>query len=289
MKVTGFSFIKNAVTFQYPVVEALQSILPLCDNVIVAVGDSQDGTRDVVAGINPQKIKILDTVWDESLREGGRVLAVETDKAFQAIGSDADWCVYIQGDEVLHENGYTEIQEAMQRWKHDARVDGLLFKYLHFYGSYQYVGMASSWYRREIRIIKNNKRIHSYRDAQGFRKEPNEKLRVKPLDACIYHYGWVREPAAMEAKYNDFERHWSGAAWEAPKVYTGSFDYSKIDALEKFSGAHPAVMQPRIERMNWQFEHDLSHNKIKVKDRFKNLIEKWTGKRPFDHNNFIIV
>ena len=291
MKVTGFSFIKNAVLFQYPVAEALQSILPLCDEVIVAIGDSSDGTRDLVAAIDPKKIRILDTVWDETLREGGRVLAVETDKAFQAIGNDSDWCVYIQGDEVMHEDSYGEVRQAMQRWKEDANVDGLLFKYLHFYGSYQYVGTSSNWYRREIRIIKNNKRIYSYRDAQGFRKGHNEKLRVKPLNACIYHYGWVREPKAMQAKYNDFERHWAGENGVVPsqKMYTGDFDYSKIDALQKFTGQHPMVMQPRIERMNWQFDYDLSHNNIKLKDRFKNLVENLTGKRPFDHNNYTIV
>src|SRR5690242_19739090 len=135
MKVYGFSFIRNAIRFQYPIKEALTSILPLCDEVIVAVGNSEDGTRDLVASIDP-KVKILDTVWDDHIREEGRVLAVETDKAFQAIPPDADWCFYIQGDEVVHEDGYEEIRLAMDKWKDDGNVDGLLFKYRHFYGSY---------------------------------------------------------------------------------------------------------------------------------------------------------
>src|SRR4051812_7886767 len=105
MKVSGFSFIKNAIKYQYPVVEALRSILPVCDEVVVAVGRSDDDTRNLVASIDP-KIRIIDTEWDETLKEGGRVLAVETDKAFHAVSPDADWCFYIQGDEVLHEDGY---------------------------------------------------------------------------------------------------------------------------------------------------------------------------------------
>src|SRR5438270_3052768 len=153
MKVYGFSFIRNAIRFQYPINEALTSILPLCDAVIVAVGNSDDQTRELVASIDP-KIRIIDTIWDDHLREEGRVLAVETDKAFQAIPTDADWCFYIQGDEVLHENGYDEIRNAMERWKDDPRVDGLLFRYRHFYGSYDYVGTSSKWYRNEIRVIK---------------------------------------------------------------------------------------------------------------------------------------
>ncbi len=126
MKVTGFSFIKNAVRFQYPIVEAVQSVLPLCDEVVVAVGNCNDGTRELVAGIHSSKIKIIDTVWDSDLKEGGRVLAAETEKAFNAIGNDSDWCIYIQGDEVMHEAGHDEVYKAMLQWKDVKDVDGLL-------------------------------------------------------------------------------------------------------------------------------------------------------------------
>lgn len=292
MKVTGFSFIKNAVKYQYPIAEALRSILPLCNEIIVAVGDSDDGTRELVAAIDPHKIKIIDTVWNESLKKGGRVLAEETNKAFSAVDNDADWCFYIQGDEVVHEDGYAEIEKAMHRWKDDKDVDGLLFKYRHFYGSFDYVGLSSSWYRNEIRIIKNNKNIYSYKDAQGFRKNHDEKLHVKPLNAYIHHYGWVREPSIMQSKQSNMGRFYDGDGGvnkEPGKIYSGAFDYTKIDALEKFGGTHPQVMQSRIEKMNWKFDYDLSYNKLKPKEKFKNLVEKITGKRPFDHNNYKII
>lgn len=289
MKVTGFSFIKNAVLYQYPIAEALQSILPLCDEVVVAVGNSTDNTRELVASLDPQKIKIVDTVWDDSLREGGRVLAVETGKAFQAVPADADWCFYIQGDEVVHEDGYAEIRDAMQRWKDDERVDGLLFKYRHFYGSYDYVGTASRWYRNEIRVLRNNKSIYAYRDAQSFRKGDNEKLRVKPLNAYIHHYGWVRPPEAMLAKLQNFHRYWHGGA-ESIEPVKEKYDYSQIaDSLARFTGTHPAVMQPLVQRLNWTFDHDISHSKFSLKEGFKNAVEKLTGKRPFDFNNYKIV
>lgn len=288
MKVYGFSFIRNAIRFQYPIKEALTSILPLCDSVVVAVGNSEDQTRELVASVDP-KVKIIDTVWDDHLREEGRVLAVETDKAFQAIPPDADWCFYIQGDEVLHESGYGEIRTAMERWKDDPGVDGLLFRYRHFYGSYDYIGTSSKWYRNEIRVIKNDKCIHAYRDAQGFRKGNNKKLNVKPLNAFIHHYGWVREPSAMHAKSMDFSRHWAGNNWDDKKVYAGEFDYSKIDSLEKFQGSHPEVMKKKIESINWKFDRDPSQNNLSMKEKVKNLVEKWTGKRPFDYKNYRIV
>ncbi|MDB5197901.1 MAG: glycosyl transferase [Flaviaesturariibacter sp.] len=290
MKVTGFSFIKNAVKLQYPVAEALRSILPLCDEVVVAVGDCNDGTRELVQSLDP-KIRIIDTVWEHSQPDGGHVLAVETNKAFHAISPDSDWCVYIQGDEVLHEDGHAEIRNAMQRWKNDKQVDGLLLKYRHFYGSFDYLGASSRWYKKEIRIIRNDKNIYSYRDAQGFRKGDNQKLRVKPLNAYMHHYGWVREPKAMFLKSKSFSDIYSGTGWsdEMEKSYSGEFDYSEIDALKKFEGTHPKVMQERIAAANWKFDFDPTYNKLKFKDRFKNLVEAITGRRPFDHNNYKIT
>src|SRR6478672_5293005 len=103
MKVSGFTFIRNAVINDYPIVEAITSILPLCDEFIVAHGNSSDNTLELLQNINSSKIKIIDTVWDDSLREGGRTFALETDKAFEAISKDTDWAFYIQGDEVIHE------------------------------------------------------------------------------------------------------------------------------------------------------------------------------------------
>ena len=183
-------------------------------------------------------------------------------------------------------------KKAMHKWKEHKKVDGLLFKYRHFYGSFDYTGISSKWYKREIRIIRNDKRIYSYKDAQGFRKNDNEKLSVKPLDAYIHHYGWVREPDVMHSKQYNFGKLYHGEEWlneEIEKVYSGRFDYSQIDALEKFSGTHPRLMQARIDKMNWKFDYDIAHNKLKPKERFKNFIEKLTGSRPFDHNNYRIV
>ena len=177
----------------------------------------------------------------------------------------------------------------MEQWKDNPGVDGLLFKYKHFYGSFDYVASSSKWYRNEIRIIRHNPNIYSYRDAQGFRKNDDEKLRVKGMDAYIYHYGWVRPPQSMMNKVKNFENYWG----EDPDInrfavqHSDEFDYSRIDSLERFTGTHPQVMEQRIQRMNWKFDYDLSYNKTTLKEGFKKLVEKITGKRPFDYNNFI--
>jgi glycosyltransferase involved in cell wall biosynthesis len=289
MKVVGFSFIRNAVKLQYPIVEAVRSILPLCDEVIVAVGKSDDNTRELVAAIDP-KVKIIDTVWNDASRKDGRVLAEETDKVFQAVAADADWCVYIQGDEVMHESGHAEVMEAMKKWKDHKEVDGLLFNYIHFFGSYDYVGAEGHWFRNEIRVVRNDKSIWSYRDAQGFRKGHNKKLRVKPLRAMIYHYGWVQNPRTMKAKFVVKDKIYHNKDGDEDNIVVAEdFPLKLVKALHRFSGTHPQVMEERVKNIGWTFEFDVSKNSYKLKDRFKTTIEKITGWRPFEYRNYKII
>lgn len=279
MKVTGFTFVKNALIYDYPVVEAILSILPICDDFVVAVGMSDDKTLELIQAIDPTKIRIIETEWDESLREGGRVLAVETNKAFAEVAADSDWAFYIQGDEVVHEKYLPSIKEAMERYKNDKLVDGLLFNYLHFYGSYDYVGASANWYSHEIRVIKNDKSIYSYRDAQGFRKGENQKLTVVPIDAYIYHYGWVKDPRAMQKKRQNFNKLWHDDTWIDENIEkVESFDYeSHVRELKRFDANHPEVMKPRIEQLNWEFDYDISENRRSGKDKTKAVLKKYFG------------
>jgi hypothetical protein len=290
MKVVGFSFIRNAVDLDYPIREAITSVLPLCDEFVLAVGQSNDGTLDLIRSIGDSRIRILETTWDDSLREGGRTFALETNKAFRGISAEADWAFYIQGDEVLHEKYHDVVRHAMSKHLNDQKVDGLLFNYLHFYGSYDYVGTAYRWYRKEIRVVRNDPTIHSYRDAQGFRKGQNEKLRVKPIDAWMYHYGWVREPAAMQRKQLSFNHFYQDDHWiEKHIAKADAFDYRQIDALTRFEGTHPAVMQERIRRKNWQFDFDISYSSLHWKDRIRRWVEQQTGWVMGEYRNYKLV
>lgn len=274
MKVTGFTFIRNGVKLDYPIVEAIQSILPICDDFVVAVGNSEDDTLGLIQAIDPSKIRIIETIWDDSLRENGAVLAVETNKAFQAIESDSDWAFYIQGDEVIHEQYLPIIKSAMERFKDDKKVDGLLFHYRHFYGSYDYVGASNSWYKDEIRVIKNDKSIYSFKDAQGFRKGDNEKLNVIGIPAYVNHYGWVKEPRAMQQKQESFHKLWHNDEWLDKNVdKVEAFEYEKhVSELKRFTESHPKVMEERLKRVNWKFDFDISMSKRSMKDRFKDLL-----------------
>jgi len=279
MKVSGFTFVRNAIILDYPVEQSIRSVLPLVDDFVVAVGRSDDDTLDLIRKIDPEKIKIIETEWDENLRREGKVLADETNKAFRAVPEDSDWAFYIQADEVIHEDDYENIRRAMQRYQDCPQVDGLLFDYIHFYGSYDWVGAAYSWYRHEVRIIRNDKNIYSYRDAQGFRKHNGQKLRVVPAGARIFHYGWVRDPRAMERKQRIFTDFWNEEGNTRPDMQTErSFDYgAEQRTLIPFKGRHPRIMQERIRQKNWPFQPPAGYQQWHWKDRLKAWVEKHTG------------
>lgn len=291
MKVAGFTFIRNAVSNDYPIVEAITSILPICDEFVIAHGNSDDTTLELLQNIASPKIRIIQTVWDDSLREGGRVFASETDKAYAAISPDTDWAFYIQGDECVHEKYLPVIKREMEESLHDDRVEGLLFKYLHFYGSYDFIASSRRWYRREIRVLKHLPGIHSYRDAQGFRKN-GEKLKVKLIDAYIYHYGWVKPPKGLNNKIRNFNQFYHDTQWmeqHLPENY--EFDYDNAHRLMKFEDTHPSAIQKRIDVSNWKFSFDPVQLQKKMSLRYRILqkIEDLTGWRIGEYRNYKIV
>lgn len=291
MKISGFTIIRNAVINDYPVVESISSILPVVDEMIVLVGNSEDNTEDLIRAIPSDKIKIHHSIWDEQLKKGGEVLAAETNKAFQLISKDSDWAFYIQADEVVHEKYHEVIRKTAEAFKDDRRVEGLLFKYVHFYGTYDYIGDSRKWYHKEVRIIRNDKGISSYRDAQGFRRG-QKKIKVKPVDAAIYHYGWVKDPKKMKDKLRKVQEFWQDSADEPANIDRVSgeiFNFDQFDSLALFQGEHPIVMKKRIAEKNWSVNLDISRKKLSLKERLLYWYEKKTGKRLFDFRNYEMI
>jgi hypothetical protein len=289
MKVAGFTFIRNAVQNDYSIVEAITSILPICDEFIVAHGNSTDETLALIESINSPKIKIINTVWDDSVREGGKTFALETDKAFQAISPDADWAFYIQGDECVHEKYLETIKKEMEICLNNKKIEGLLFKYKHFYGSYDFFAHSRRWYHREIRVVKNLKGIQSYKDAQGFRLD-GRKIKVKLIDAYVYHYGWVKPPQGLKTKIKNTGQFYTSDDQWIENTYNEDyvFDYGNAERLLKFDGTHPKVFQERVNRVNWKFNFDPTElaNKLDFRRKILAKIEDLTGVRLFAYKNY---
>lgn len=279
---------KNAGKLYYPIKEAIESILPLVDEYVVALGDSDadDTSAKSIAEIKSDKIKIINTVWDIEKYPRGMENAHQTDIAKEAC--TGDWLFYLQADEVVHEKYLDYIRKKCEERLDDDRVEGFLFKYIHFFGDYSHFVDHHGWYPREIRIVRNDKDIHSYISAQSFRRIPNfdglnyrqkegtYKLNVEEIDAYIYHYGWVRPPRLMQAKARSLEtiHHGKEKIDAEYNKRSLSFDYGNMNLYKEFKGTHPEVMKEFIEQFNWQdelhFEKDYKPSRLPMKhEKFK--------------------
>lgn len=217
------------------------------------------------------------------------MLAIETNKALDAVSTQADWCIYIQADECLHEKFHETIKHQMERNLEDKRVEGLLFGYVHFYGNYNYYADSRDWYRNEIRIIRNDRNIRSWKDAQGFRKN-EKKLNVKHSGAQMYHYGWVKHPEAQLRKLKQARKLWHSDEYlEREYGEQEIFDFSKVDSLSVFTGTHPAVMRERIASRNWNFEYDTRIRNLSLRKRILLAVEKISGWRPGENRNYRLI
>ncbi len=262
MKISGFSILNNAVRFAYPFQESLRSLLPLVDELVVGVGDAPDGTWQALHAMREPKIKAFRSRWDPRQRQAGLILSQQTNLALARCSGD--WAVYLQADEVLHEDDLQRLRQSMHAHRQD-KVEGLTFDYLHFYGSYQTTQTHwRKWYRHAVRAIKLGKHVQSVGDAYGFKiKQAGgvRDLKEANSDARVFHYGWCRPPLAMRAKQRNLDSFYHDDAWLArqasladPKV--AAF-YADRGYLAYFQGSHPQVMRERIAAQNWRFDHGI--------------------------------
>ena len=284
--------VRNADKLFYPIQQSIRSILPIVDEFVVAVGDcdKDDRTREIIGEIGDPKVKIIDTVWDIEKYPNGTENAHQTNIAMDACSGD--WLFYLQADEVIHEKYLPVIEQRCRELADDKKVEGLLFKYLHFWGDFWHYHHSHGWYRREIRIVRNDPDIYSWESAQSFRriphfdgrnyrqKEGTYKLRVADVDAWVYHYGWVRPPHLMKNKMKALTTIHKGGVPDKRQERIRNFDYGPLNKLRTFNGTHPQVMQSWIRQFNWQdqLQYQGSRRKDRIPhrhERRKNRVLTW--------------
>ena len=295
MLISGFTYIRNGFTYDYPFLESIQSILSICDELVVAVGDSTDGTREAIVNLGSDKVRIVDTVWDENLREGGQIFAQQANAALDAI--TGRWGFHLQADEIVHENDLEKIRQTIQKHDNDEKVEGFLFRFLNFWGGYHHIGISRRWHRYEVRVIRNTGSIRSYRDSQGFRKYANleefhlnhrgQKLGVREIDVPIYHYSYTRPPELMKKKADYFHRFWHDDNWLQDNINDNEDVYAvNADELNLFEGNHPAVMQSIVEKQDWDIDLKKMGARLSFKERLLLKVEKYTGWRIGEYKNY---
>lgn len=283
MKVSGFTFIRNGTLLGYPFIESILSALPICDEFIVAVGDSEDDTLQRIKAIKSDKVRVIQTQWNEKMQDRGFVYAQQ--KMIAQYNCTGDWAFYLEGDEILHENDLPKIYASMEKHLSNKEVEALAFNYNHFFGSPSWLAISPAWYRQECRIIRNTIRSWSpdglYFVVMDKNKEgryPNAVL----IDAYIYHYGHVRNIHAMHQKNTRVGKYWNH---NHPQ-----FEKYQIDpkALKIFTGSHPKMVKKWLKNeAEQEFSpnqgHELTKREIKHRwmMRFESTLNIELNKKHF--------
>jgi len=239
VSISGFTFIRNGVDLGFPFEASIRSLLPLVDEFVVAVGQGADDTLARVRAIADPKIRIIETLWNERMADRGFVYAQQ--KMIAQYSCTGDWAFYLEGDEVVHEGELAAIRASVERHHANPAVEALVFDYLHFYGSPDWISISPGWYRRECRLIRNT--IRSYApDGQYWLVTTDHKRGRNPraalANAHIFHYGWIRRNEEMQKKLDQVSKYWGEDA-------AAQITYSQFDrrALRAFTGTHPLAVQ----------------------------------------------
>lgn len=263
--------VRNADKYYFPIKECILSILPIVDEYIVALGDSDpdDNTRAIIESIQSPKIKIYDRVWSEKEFIDGKIFANETTFALQQC--TGDWCISLQADEVIHEKDHEKIKTACKKFLNEKNVDGFLFHYYHFFGDYNHHLPGHGLHHHEIRLVRGKQDVYSYMDCHSFRKGNDQKLNIVNLSADIFHYGWVRPPRIMQLKKKEQDTMHHGRAKTelAYQVKEPEFNYGALGLVPEFDKSHPAVMKEFISKMDWREQLNYSKKATLTRPKFK--------------------
>ena len=250
MKISGFTFVFNAIRFDYPVVESIKSILPIVDEFIVNVGPDEDGTRSLIESIGDPRIKIIQSRWNPNLDTGGYLFAQQTNVAlFNCTGR---WAFYLQADEVVHEEDLALIMEYADKYQEDDRVEGLAFWHLDFWGDYNTILNVYPYRgQRRCRLIKPHRFVLSRGDAAGFTvhpkyKERGRRIRVVDTGARVFHYGQVRSEETLQEKWQATHKYHSERRLQNQDI--DFYNYFPRQFVASYEGTHPEVMANRIKK-----------------------------------------
>ena len=269
MKVSAFTFIKNGQILGYPFLQSIQSILPIIDEFVINIGESEDESLDMIRSINDKKIRIIQSKWNDEMSDRGYVYGQQ--KMISQFNCGGDWAFYIEADEVYHEKDLEKIKKCMKLHLNDSNVEALVFDFKHFYGNANSFLNSPGWYRSEARIIKNSVRSYAPDGLFWLILESNKNGRypkAKHTGVTCYHYGWVRSEDQMNLKSSKVQKYWGGS----PVI----INYSQMDQkiIQEFHGTHPKIIQDWLPKDDGLYIASTSY-KLTLKQKKHRLMIKF--------------
>jgi len=249
--VGGNVCVRNGISLDYCFREAVQSLLPVCDEVVVCDGESTDGTQEAIREWmkTEPKIKLCVYPWPDPK---GDINFWVNWLNFAREHLTTDWHLQLDADEVLSEKSYPEVLAHAARARHAV--------FCHRYNFWQDhrhtipAGVCLS--HRVVRMAPQDVWLPS--DGP----HPNGAQAIAMAvdsDISLYHYGFLRRRAAYFAKSKELHR-----------MFFDTYDQRLTDAeaaggnwmreiggvewtgnLVEFKGEHPKVIHQWLKERNY--------------------------------------
>jgi glycosyltransferase involved in cell wall biosynthesis len=273
--VSGLTIIRNGVKLNYPFMEVIRSALPICDEYIVVAGDSDDETLVQLATLNDERVKIIHTKWSPLVTPQKCLLAQQTNIGLAYC--TGRWCLFQQGNEVLHEKDLPNLRKLMETHADNQEVEAMLVERLTFWSDFNhFVAAYPRRHKYTARIIRPNIGTYSIRDGMSFAIFDNFSThgrypRSIDTGADLYRYDYVHSVEQQERKFSEAV-HRSGTGIKANDDYFYQNYPRQFIAL--FTGTHPAVMKARQNAHSDQnrLDLELSRTRLTLRER-KRLLE----------------
>lgn len=249
----GSLFIRNGIEFDYNFLESIACLCELCDHVVVVDAGSDDKTNEVLHHVKDyyQNLSILfldKAHWDD--QHGSQKLAYFTNIAIQ--GLKTDYQINLQSDEIIHEDSFPWIREAIETGK-----EGFMAHRINLWGTpYHQLDVPHDRMPCSDYVIRLAK-------TQYLSTGDGESLDVHPIDESfadkieIYHLGFVRRREVMKAKISHMQKN----------VFEMENHDPKLDTMEVF------------DPYAWFSKEDLKP----ISKKLPKFITEWAAERAKDY------
>ena len=215
MKLAGITFCYNAIAYDYCIVEAIKSMLPVCDVVYVLDCGSTDNTRLLLKEqfLKERKVELLTmNEWDSV--HGKEKLSFFTNVAIGIAKAEGyDYQLVVQADEILDPFSYEHIKKAVKEGK-----DGFMCARINLWGSpYRYLTVPTERQPCSTEVVRLTRcGMKAYDDAENIACDNVNFDYVGKI--IIWHMGFVRRRSVMKAKVNNMQVNVFQMAHHDPKL-----------------------------------------------------------------------
>lgn len=261
-QITGHVLVHNGVEMGYPFTAAIESLTPLCSEILVCNAESTDCTGsilDEISALMPDncKLTIFEAPWEveeDHVMDGHKAvsyarLARLTNECID--NARTPWHLQLQADELLHERGVGSI--AQQFAVMAPFVDGFLFRRLTFHGgTKRYIPEAGIHQPISARVIRLGRvgATHSVGDAESITCKKWQRMTNEP-HTSIYHYAYCRPPLKQLDKSVAMHAMWGFPDERILALRDRrEWDYQSFirdDELREFRGVHPQAILPFLD------------------------------------------